>query len=214
MACLSRSQQIALCALTACALNFSALAMAEDAPDINDQWLDARFDWVLYLEPTARKNLLDYPGSGVRPVTGVNVAYRVNPRFLAQDASRKAVPYEELFYHKSQPIGLRRFSPLPLKNGWQGAIRLTVKDRDDYDTGAFANAIVRMTLDAQVKNCATAHVLVPPDLVLPICTELRRFNFYSADESNFGTSSVLFLVVSSGVEKERRFVMYRPPGRG
>jgi len=133
---------------------------------------------------------------------------------VEKGGTKEAVRYEELFYHDAQPLGLRRHTPLPLKNGWQGAIRLTLKDHESYHAGALANAIVRMILDAQVKNCTTPHVLVPPNMVTPICDELRRFNFYSADESSFGSeATALFIVISSGIDKERRFVSYRAPGR-
>ncbi len=90
--------------ITLSALNCAAPVFAEQNLNYtSDSWIDARYDYTIYLKPKNLPNLLNYPTSGLHPITDVSVSYRVAPRF--QPRSLQQVHYQDLWYHVSRPIG-------------------------------------------------------------------------------------------------------------
>lgn len=184
------------------------IANAEPKLVYTDEWLDQRYDWVLYVEPKPAKHLMDHAGSKLRPVSMMKVSYRVHPR-LAKGKPNKAAAYEDLYYAEARPIGCRRYGPLPFAENWQGAICFQEGNLRDVDRAALANAIVRLAIDVAAQKCTTAMIFLPSDMVLSVANEMHRFNFVRAGESAFGTPSALFLIITSGTEKDRQFLIFR-----
>lgn len=202
---------VLLCAAVALAVNSCAvICCAEQAPLYSDAWLDQRYDWVLYLELNTMKGYLNYPSSQLWPMVSVKVSYRVNPRLAAAGTPNKAVPYEELWYHEGRPIGCRRYTTLPIKKGWQGAVCISPTPDAAVQSPALANSIVRLLLDVSLINNVLTVVLVPPQTTSLISNDLGRFKFFPTKDNSLNGASLIHLFVSSGDPTDRLFLVYRP----
>ena len=198
---------IILCLAFGAAFFFPSGAGAEQSI-YSTAWLDQRYDWVIHLTPETHKEYLNYTGSRLHPITNVKAYFRVTPR-LAPGHVDKTAHYEDLWYHDATPIGCRRYSQLTISNGWQGAVCLDGNDSAMENTGALANAIVRLMLDAALRTGSTTVALVPPGMVQQISNELGRFNFARTDDDTLDTATGIRLLVSSGNPNDRVFLVYK-----
>lgn len=130
----------------------------------------------LNIEPL--KDFLAYSGCRLNPLERVKIGLR---RRKSSGAAYQ--PYEELWYHKGQPVGCRRFSALAVDSGE----RVLLKVRADLSTppleraGAAANAVVRILTDLAVKSSGATGVIIPLDIFDLVVRELERFGFFKLD---------------------------------
>ena len=85
-----------------------------------------------------------------------------------------------------------------------------MNDSEDVNVDALANASVRLLLDVALKQGVTLWILVPPSMVQTMCSALGRFGFFQSSEDMLSAPNGVFVIVSSGVEKDRQFLRYHP----
>jgi hypothetical protein len=150
----------------------------DDIDDFADDTMNQRYDWVITADTTPMKNFLGYPGSGLHPVSKIKVNYRLTPRFGRERASYDPVAYEELWYHECKPIGCRKMHQLGLDAGQQGVIYFRPAKEVGDNHCAVANAIVRLILDACLKQAMVGGVFVPAEIFDQVKSDLGQFNFF------------------------------------
>lgn len=200
---------ISICAFLSLASTWCEPAGAEQKFKYSsDDWLDARYDWVIYLTPTRLEKYLSYPTSGIHPIDDVLVSYRVAPKFKTEIL--RQTRYESLWYHGAQAIGRRQYAPLKLDPGWQGAI--VIPDTADAyaNPGALANAIIRLLLDVNLKKCSLTVVFASPSLGQQICDQIGQFRFLRTDDDSVASPGTLRFFVSSADIRDRTFLVYKP----
>jgi hypothetical protein len=146
--------------------------------DINsDAEMDLRYDWVITVK-VDNSNYLSYPKSTLKPLTKLQITYRLNPRFIANiPTAGQNINYEELWYHSSQVVGSRRLHELSIPPTYQGAVRIVPSPAVVDNHGAIAGAIVRMTLDVVLQNCKMSIAFVPTSVFAEVVDDLSRFRF-------------------------------------
>lgn len=150
----------------------------DDVDDYSDDVMNQRYDWVITCDTTPLKNYLNYPTSGLHPVSKVVVHYRLTPRFGRQRASYDPVFYEELWYHDCKPIGCRKVSQLNIENGQQGVIHFR-PFKDMYSSHcAVANAAIRLLLDTSLKKAMLSCIIVPDEIFANVQSDLGQFGFF------------------------------------
>jgi hypothetical protein len=209
MSCVLQSLRTVICALLACILSCGTPVCAEQNLNFtDDSWINARYDWAIYLNPKSLPNFLNYPTSNLNPAVNVSVSYRVASRFHPR--SLQQVHYEDLWYHGAQPIGCRMFSKLEIGPGWQGAIVIPPSSDANSNPGALANAIVRLLLDVNLKKCNLVVVFADPQVERQICDQLGQFKFFRTDDDSIASAGTLRFFVSSGDIRDRIFLVYEP----
>lgn len=146
--------------------------------DVNsDVEMDLRYDWVINVK-VENSNYLSYPGSTLKPLTKLQISFRLNPRFIANiPTAGQYIDYEELWYQATQVVGSRRLHDLSLPNSYQGAIRIVPSLSASKNDGAVAGAIVRLLLDVALLNCKLSSAYVPADIFDLVVADLSRFHF-------------------------------------
>jgi hypothetical protein len=149
-----------------------------DVDDFSDETMNQRFDWVITADTTTMKNFLNYPGSGLHPLSKVKVTYRLTSRFGRQRASFDPVWYEDLWYHDCKPVGCRKVHTLDVESGQQGVIHFRQSKDIAQNHCAVANATVRLLLDTGLKSAMLSIVIVPGEIFDQVKSDLGQFNFF------------------------------------
>lgn len=133
-----------------------------------------RSDWVMVIDATRLPDYLRYPGSKLWPITQVRVSY-LN---CLNKIPARPVLYEDFWYHDGQPIGCRRYSLMTIKPiDRRGTIFVKPGKDVSANTPAVANAIVRLTVDLNVRDVSAAAVIVPEDLHRQLVSDFGAFGF-------------------------------------
>ncbi len=151
---------------------------SDDVDDFADDTMNQRYDWVITADTTSMKDLLNYPGSGLHPVSKIKVNYRLTPRFGRERSSYDPVTYEELWYHECKPIGCRKIHQLGIESGQQGVIYFRPTKEIGDNHCSVANATVRLMLDAGLKQAMVGGVFVPSEIFDQVKSDLGQFNFF------------------------------------
>lgn len=145
-----------------------------------DDYLQREFSWALVVYQPDKSHYLKYPGSKLWPVTNLRVDLRTYPR-------DRTVPlttcYEDLWYHDSLPIGLRRQNEIAIAEQSIGAIivcQANDTSRAAERTQEVTDAVVRLLVDAQFRKAVTGLILVPACEYDSIASALSQFNFFPA----------------------------------
>jgi hypothetical protein len=173
----------ALALLSACFALIILIASpinAEIRSDLRDPYLEREFDWAMFMDTRELKQFLNYSGSKLHPLIKVRITFR---SFSRGDTVNyiAAKPYEELWYYRSKPLGLRRYQRLDIQSRYLGAVVVGPVDENIDKTersNAIANALVRLIVDLQFRDISTAVVLVPKDQYDQIAEGLGRYKFY------------------------------------
>ncbi len=153
-------------------------ASAEFRADMEDEYLEAQYDWGAFIDTRDVDHYLNYEGSLLRPLTRVRIYFRVFPR--AQLSGRKknrARLYEELWYHKGQLIGLRRCSELKSKKNRIGIVVVGKDAGGSKQAIELTNAVLRLLLDLQFQQMVADVVLVPLKSFDQIVGNLAAYKF-------------------------------------
>jgi hypothetical protein len=150
----------------------------DDVDDFSDDTMNKRYDWVITADTTVMKKFLEFPGSGLNPLTRVKVNYRLTPRFGREHASYDPVAYEELWYHECKPIGCRKTHSLDINWGQQGILHFRPGREIGNSHCAIANAIVRLMLDTGLRQAMVSGVYVPAEIFEQVKSDLGQFNFF------------------------------------
>ncbi len=170
----------------------------EPIDDFSDDTMNKRYDWVIMADTTELKDFLKYPGSGLHPVSKVKVYYRLTPRFGRERGSYAPVAYEELWYHECRPIGCRKTHSLDIDSGQQGVLHFRPNKNFGNSHCAVANAIVRLMLDAGLKQAMVSCVYVPADIFDQVQSDLGQFNFFPYElKPETGIRSTMHIVLLS-----------------
>jgi len=179
---------------------FGGKAWAGDTPfDVNsDTEMDLRYDWTVDVKVN-NTNYLGYPGSKLKPITKLQISYRINPRFEIPDAG-KHIAYEELWYQGSQPIGCRRLHMLNIPATYQGTIRIVPSASTANNCGAISGAIVRLLVDLGLRGCVLTVTFIPANVFTPVADDLSRFHFYSNTNIDTGDNNLSLRLYSNPID--------------
>lgn len=156
--------------LIVAALCFQLSSSAALTPGLSDDYLNREFRWIMFLDCQDVEHYLNYPGSRLKPLTKVRVTLRTPPQ--------AAKPYHDFWYHRSLPIGARRFDHLSIPAGQFGAIVVQpTTSRNSAYSDAIMDAILRLVLEMYTKQMAPTVVLVPEADYDLIVAGLGRYNF-------------------------------------
>jgi|688.fasta_scaffold162928_1 hypothetical protein len=187
-------------------LSPGASAMAQggdDVDDFSDDTMNKRYDWVIIADTTPMKKFLDFPSSGLNPVTKIKVNYRLTPRFGRERSSYAPVAYEELWYHECKPIGCRKTHSLDIDWGQQGVLHFRPGREIGNSHCAVANAIVRLMLDCGLRQAMVSGVYVPVEIFEQVKSDLGQFNFFPYEiQPETGISATMHI-----------FLLSQPTGR-
>lgn len=149
--------------------------------DLPDDYLGSEFAWAMILDLPDMTYYLNYPGSKLWPLTKV----RVHLRSYRQEKIRTPPTntfYEELWYHRQSPIGLRRYNQITVAPLSDGAVIVCPAD-DTSDLlqrpPAIADAIVRLLVDMQFRKAVIGLVLVHEDEYDDIAKALSQYRFFA-----------------------------------
>jgi hypothetical protein len=199
-----------------CLLYIPAFGQDKSTPGdfvIGDDSLNQRYDWVITVNVKILKDYLNYPTSNLAPMTKLSVVYRQTAR-LNQNQNRNTDPvqFEDLWYHECSVVGCRRYNPLGLTPGEQGAIRIIPSDDASQSSCAIANAVTRLLLDVGLLRCALTAVYVPIDAVDAVVADFAKFNFVSqtpSPEKSIRSSMLLF--ICSDPPRTKKYLYYMGP---
>jgi hypothetical protein len=145
--------------------------------DVNsDAQIDLRYDYSLDIIIN-NSNYLSYPNSTLKPLTQLQITYRINPRFKTIPNAGQHLPYEELWYHIDQVVGSRRLSALNIPASLQGVIRVVPSSIDSSNDKPVANAILRLFLDLSLIKCSINDAFVPTDIFQPVVNDMPDNHF-------------------------------------
>jgi hypothetical protein len=111
-------------------------------------------------------------------MTGVHVVFRLIPKPYRANVDSEPHVYEDLWYHESAPIGLRRHRQLNAGRNAVGVIVVRNSDEISAHTGAIANAIVRLTMELYENELPCTAVIVPVSIYNQLGDDLSHCGFY------------------------------------
>lgn len=146
---------------------------AADAPALmTEEELLTRTNWVMDVTCTKVRNYMDFPPYKFYPVTQMRITFiKCSGR-----EPEAPVPYEDLWYHDGQPIGLKRYSTLQLNRYQPGTIFVNASPEVSANTIALANTIIRLSVDT-VASGSEASVVVPEELHRQLITDFGTYGF-------------------------------------
>jgi hypothetical protein len=145
-----------------------------------DDYLGTEFNWAMILDLPDVNYYLKYPASKLWPLTKVHIDLRA----YSQDKNNTPPTntfYEEFWYHKQAPVGLRRYNQISITKQSNGAIIVCPGDITAdllQRAPAIADAIVRLVVDIQFRNAVVALVLVPQYDYDNVAEALSQYNFF------------------------------------
>jgi hypothetical protein len=163
-------------------------AVNQMSQDLPDDYLGSEFAWTMILNLPDTNYYLNYQGSKLWPVTKVEV-YSRTYRQDGKPIPPKNTLYEEFWYHKQVPLGLRRHTQIVISPQTDGALIVCPAESCTINTQrppAIANALIRLLVDVQFRNSVIGLVLVPRDEYEGIADALAQYNFFPPD----GTSHI------------------------
>lgn len=148
-------------------------------------------DWTISITTKEIAKCLDYPDSKLQPLVRATIKFEqgLAPRSEEEQELAKAgyiteeevalSLYEDIYYSRSTPVGLRRYNKLGIRPGTPGTIKITLSDSRlrQEEAHAAANATVRIFLDAYLKKSALRTIFVPRDNFDLFVEGLQRYGF-------------------------------------
>jgi hypothetical protein len=195
---MNRSKLIPLIALSACLLALgadarqatSALRFGQQKP-LPPQMMDSSvYDDVVELDAKEMKKYLSFPGSKTQPIVRVRVNCRCDTK---HNRFAPLVRYEDLWFGKDGPIGLRRIAKLPIRERDQVAIFINsgTDNLSESEIAACAKALVRLRLETMLNRSAILVVRVPSYAFGELLSTLESENFLPYRECR---ESISFLI--------------------
>ncbi len=151
---------------------------------------------------------LDFPEAKLQPLIKATIKFEQGLEQQSEDERKlaeagyiteEAVPpslYEDIYYSRSIPVGLRRFNSLAIRPGTPGSIRVLIGDSRfrQEEAHAAANASVRIFLDAFLKKSALRTIVVSKDNFDLFVEGLQRYGFRKVQISTESPLSALIVV--------------------
>jgi|688.fasta_scaffold111729_3 hypothetical protein len=153
--------------------------VADRIVPFSDEWFNRQYDWIIYMSLSPMDNYLKYPGSTMSPIMRVPVEYRYSPnRTFRKNYPLDRQKYEEIWYHDSKAVGLRRYNQLNLSQQEQGVVYITQNPKNAQNVPELTNALVRLVLDIYAKRTILATIVVPQELFEMFANTLAQYNFF------------------------------------
>jgi hypothetical protein len=149
-------------------------ANADIKPNLKDAYIEREFEWAAYVHARKSTSFLNYPQSRLTPMTKVSVTFR-------DGIKSPTNMYEEFWYHRGKPVGMRRINDVTAKPDKLGAIVLGGQDDSADSTQALVNALARLVIDFQLRHLVTSVVIVPKDHFGEIVSALSDYKFRATD---------------------------------
>ena len=137
-------------------------------------------DWVLYVDAN---NVVHYHTGFSYSVINVRFTYRITPRLNNKDrVDLSPQVYEDFWYHEGAPLGLRRYRPFSIEKNKMGLILVRRSDDLPDQTRSVTNAIVRLTLELDLKELVVNEVVVPREIYQQVASDLGQYSFFVKTE--------------------------------
>ncbi len=175
-------------------LALPSLSNCEINSGLSSDYLQREFDWALFIDVRDIQHYLNYNGTKLHPLSRVRINLRIFRTGNSVDASvPPSVIYEELWYHKTTPIGLRRRFPPRIPTGSVGAVVLGTLDRGREHAAIATNAAIRAITDFQLKDVPTGVLLVPCHQCDAVADKLGQYGFCQKQTPTAGTQMSITL---------------------
>lgn len=204
----------ALVCITAVCL-LPAPVQAETADVTEQQQWRLAYDRIINVDITLLPNYMQYAGSGMYPVDRLIVSSQKTGASLAirnlYVPTYAATKYEEYWYHAAYPIGIRRFTELPLFVDEQVAIYFHSNGMNEVrmHSQAVADCAVRLMLEIGLKRGIPAAVLVPEDCVDSVASAMESLGFARINNGVSGATLLTMKVLSYDGSSEQ-YMYFRP----
>ncbi len=148
-------------------------------------------DWVISISTKHIRSAFDYPDARLQPLIRATVKFEQGLERQSEDERKlaeagyiteEAIPstlYEDIYYSRSIPVGLRRFNTLAIRPGTPGTVKVLIGDSQfrQEEAHAAANAAVRIFLDAYLKKSALRMIVVTKDDFDLFVDGMQRYGF-------------------------------------
>ncbi len=176
-----------------------AIAFEED---YSQSVVDYNNDWVLYIDVQKRKELFNYRGSNLNPVTSLKVTSRKTPRHTpGVEAVQRT--YEELWYHQGRALGSRRYNKHEIGKQKQGIIFVRPSEDALSEPRAVAHAAIKLSIELILKDIVVLGVVIPRDMYKDVVADMAHFGFQAkTDTLKYGgrQTSIYLLSEPKGLE--------------
>ncbi|MCC7529638.1 MAG: hypothetical protein IT342_14025 [Candidatus Melainabacteria bacterium] len=140
-----------------------------------------QYENVIELQCHELKNYIEFSGTKLNSIVKVRVDCRKDTK-----NNRNAPPsrYEDLWYQNSNPLGSKKYGPLPINERDQVAIFVKSKlgMMTEAEVSACASALVLLRLDLTLNRNLIVTIRVPNQALEGLVSELRKQNFVRYDE--------------------------------
>lgn len=167
----------------------SALRFREMKP-MPAQFIDfTAYDDVIKLTCEEKSNYLNFPSVKLKPIVKVSVSCLCSTKHNHYAPEAK---YQELWFHKANPISCKHFTTFPIKERHEIGIFL-ISDRtlSDAELAACASALVRLRLETAVNQNMIVTVRIPNDCFERLKLELQKQNFVSYRENSLNITTLI-----------------------
>ena len=181
---------------------------AEIKLNLKDERLETECDWAMYLDAQEMQQFLNYPKSRLHPLTRVRISYRSFPRINDDGPAEpptNSKTFEELWYSRRTPVGLRRRMQLQIKPESMGMIVVGPAQKKEQ-CQALSHALVRLLVELQFKDAITSTVVVPEDNYDQIAEGLAYYHFEPGLKNAEGKQMSIQLSSSSSTRQETFFL--------
>lgn len=167
----------------------SALRFREMKP-MPPQLIDFRaYDDVIKLTCEEKPNYLNFPSVKLTPIVKVNVSCLCNTK---QNHYAPEAKYQELWFHKANPISCKHFTSFPIKERHEIGIFLNNDRRlSDAELTALASTLVRLRLETAINQNMIVTVRVPNESFERLKLELQKQNFVSYRENSLNITTLI-----------------------
>jgi len=151
-------------------------------------------DWQVTISASSLQQYLDYPGSSLHNVRGMKIAW-------AQPVGKASNSYEDLWYSDSTPVGCKRWQALGITPGTGGVVRIV--NANPEESGAVANAVLRICLDLALTKCMLKYIVVPRPVFKDVVAELSHPGLAPSPGSDEDYLISLYVISDDGAESAR-----------
>lgn len=151
-------------------------ASAEISPGLPPDYLEREFDWILYIDVVDVKHYLDYRGTKLHPLSKARARFKIS-RGKGDEIARQPEIYEELWYHQTTPIGMRRRAALSIPAGLVGAVVIADMQGNEQHRAVAANTALRAIVDLLLKKAPTGVLFASAGDYEGIAGALSKYGF-------------------------------------
>jgi hypothetical protein len=169
------------------------------------------YDDVVELQCEEFGNYLNFSGSQLKPIGKVAVSCYCDTK---NNHCPTAVKYQDLWFRKGDPIGLKQYRPLPIPERDRIAILIKppAKPLTEAQIASCASALVRLSLAFSLNRNLIMTVRVPGQSMDTFIAELRKQNFAPYQEVRQRITVLIALPLESEMGRREPTCFFQADG--